>query len=42
MRTNFLFLSALSAFSGVALGAFGAHGLKAVLTSTCWKFIKPA
>jgi uncharacterized membrane protein YgdD (TMEM256/DUF423 family) len=32
MRNNFLFLSALCALSGVGLGAFGAHGLKHILT----------
>ena len=32
MRSVFLFLSAVCGFIGVAMGAFGAHGLKAVLT----------
>lgn len=32
MRSLFLLLGAISAFTGVALGAFGAHGLKAVLS----------
>ena len=32
MRSNFLFIAAISGFTGVAMGAFGAHGLKAVLT----------
>lgn len=32
MRSCFLFLAALSGFTGVAMGAFGAHGLKTVLT----------
>ncbi len=32
MRSIFLFLSAVSGFTGVAMGAFGAHGLKAILT----------
>ena len=32
MRSNFLILGALSALIGVGMGAFGAHGLKAVLT----------
>ena len=32
MRSCFLLLAALSGLSGVALGAFGAHGLKTVLT----------
>jgi uncharacterized membrane protein YgdD (TMEM256/DUF423 family) len=29
---SFLFLAALSGLTGVAMGAFGAHGLKTVLT----------
>jgi uncharacterized membrane protein YgdD (TMEM256/DUF423 family) len=32
MLRNFLFLGAMSAFFGVGLGAFGAHGLKTLLT----------
>lgn len=32
MRTNFLFLSACSALIGVGMGAFGAHGLKSILS----------
>lgn len=32
MRSSFLFLAAISGFTGVAMGAFGAHGLKTVLT----------
>ncbi|MCK5831215.1 MAG: DUF423 domain-containing protein [Methylococcales bacterium] len=32
MQLNFLFLSALCGLTGVAMGAFGAHGLKAVLS----------
>ncbi|HEY9100465.1 DUF423 domain-containing protein [Chitinimonas sp.] len=32
MQRNWLMLAALGGFSGVALGAFGAHGLKAVLS----------
>lgn len=32
MKPNFLFLSAICGFTGVAMGAFGAHGLKAILT----------
>lgn len=32
MRVNFLFLTACCALTGVGLGAFGAHGLKTVLT----------
>ncbi|MDD5323046.1 MAG: DUF423 domain-containing protein [Methylococcales bacterium] len=32
MRSGFLFLGAISALTGVAMGAFGAHGLKATLS----------
>jgi len=32
MQSVFLFLSAVCGLTGVAMGAFGAHGLKAVLT----------
>ena len=32
MRCNFLFLAACCAFLGVGFGAFGAHGLKSILT----------
>ncbi len=32
MRSGFLFLAAVSAVIGVGMGAFGAHGLKAVLS----------
>jgi uncharacterized membrane protein YgdD (TMEM256/DUF423 family) len=32
MRSNFLFFSAICGLTGVAMGAFGAHGLKAILT----------
>ena len=32
MRSLFLLLGGVSAFTGVAMGAFGAHGLKAVLS----------
>ena len=32
MKSGFLFLGAISALSGVGLGAFGAHGLKATLS----------
>ena len=31
MKSIFLFLGAISAFIGVVMGAFGAHGLKTVL-----------
>lgn len=33
MRRPFLFLAAVAGGSGVAMGAFGAHGLKDVLTA---------
>jgi uncharacterized membrane protein YgdD (TMEM256/DUF423 family) len=32
MRSHFLLFGALAAFTGVGLGAFGAHGLKAIIT----------
>ena len=32
MKSGFLFLGALSALTGVAMGAFGAHALKATLS----------
>lgn len=32
MRSTFLFLSACSALVGVGMGAFGAHGLKSILS----------
>lgn len=32
MRSPFLFLGAANAFVGVAMGAFGAHGLKGVIS----------
>jgi uncharacterized membrane protein YgdD (TMEM256/DUF423 family) len=32
MKSGFLFLGALSALIGVGMGAFGAHGLKTLLT----------
>jgi uncharacterized membrane protein YgdD (TMEM256/DUF423 family) len=32
MKSIFLFLGALSALLGVGMGAFGAHGLKAIIT----------
>jgi len=32
MKSVFLFLGAISAFIGVGMGAFGAHGLKTVLS----------
>ncbi len=42
MRANFLLLAALCAFTGVALGAFGAHGLKSVLTPALLETYKTA
>jgi uncharacterized membrane protein YgdD (TMEM256/DUF423 family) len=32
MKSGFLFLGAISALTGVGMGAFGAHGLKATLS----------
>ncbi len=32
MKSAFLFLGAISALTGVVMGAFGAHGLKAILS----------
>ncbi len=32
MKSGFLLLGALSALTGVGMGAFGAHGLKAILS----------
>lgn len=32
MQSRFLFFAAIAGFLGVAMGAFGAHGLKAVLS----------
>ena len=32
MKSSFLFLGAVSALIGVGMGAFGAHGLKAILS----------
>jgi len=32
MQSRFLLLAALAGFTGVAMGAFGAHGLKPILT----------
>lgn len=42
MRSVFLFLSAVCGFTGVAMGAFGAHGLKAVLTAEMLAVYKTA
>ncbi len=32
MKAHFLLLGALTAFTGIGLGAFGAHGLKTILS----------
>jgi len=42
MRSIFLFLSAVCGLTGVAMGAFGAHGLKAVLTADMMAVYKTA
>lgn len=42
MHSVFLFLSATSGFLGVAMGAFGAHGLKEILTSDMLAVYKTA
>ncbi len=42
MRSPLLFLAALSAMTGVAMGAFGAHGLKAALTAEMMAVYKTA
>jgi uncharacterized membrane protein YgdD (TMEM256/DUF423 family) len=42
MRSVFLFLSAVCGLTGVAMGAFGAHGLKAVLTTEMLTVYKTA
>jgi uncharacterized membrane protein YgdD (TMEM256/DUF423 family) len=42
MRRNFLLLAALGGFSGVAMGAFGAHGLKHVLSEHYLEVYKTA
>ncbi len=42
MPNIFLFLTALSAFSGVAMGAFGAHGLKTLLSAEMMAVYKTA
>ncbi len=40
MHAIFLRLGALAAFTGVALGAFGAHGLKSLLSPTMLEVYK--
>ena len=42
MQSVFLFLSAVCGLTGVAMGAFGAHGLKAVLTTEMLTVYKTA
>ena len=42
MRSQFLFFAAVSGFIGVAMGAFGAHGLKAVLDADMLAVYKTA
>lgn len=42
MRSVFLFLSAVFGLLGVAMGAFGAHGLKAVLSPAMLAVYKTA
>lgn len=42
MQSVFLFLSAVCGLTGVAMGAFGAHGLKAVLTTEMLAVYKTA
>ncbi len=42
MRTNFLFLSALCGLTGVMMGAFGAHGLKAIMSAEMMAVYKTA
>lgn len=42
MRSPFLLLAAVCAFTGVAFGAFGAHGLKHLLTPAMLETYKTA
>ena len=42
MQSVFLFLSAVCGLTGVAMGAFGAHGLKAILTTEMLAVYKTA
>ena len=42
MRSPFLFLAAVAGFTGVAMGAFGAHGLKTVLSEHLMEVYKTA
>jgi len=42
MQSVFLFLSAVCGLTGVAMGAFGAHGLKAILSAEMLAVYKTA
>ena len=42
MRSVFLFLAAVAGLTGVAMGAFGAHGLKAILSPAMLAVYKTA
>lgn len=42
MRSPFLFLAAMGGFLGVAMGAFGAHGLKPILSEEMLEVYKTA
>jgi len=42
MRSPFLFMAAIAGFIGVAMGAFGAHGLKQVLSEPLLEVYKTA
>ncbi|KAF3977879.1 MAG: DUF423 domain-containing protein [Methylococcales symbiont of Iophon sp. n. MRB-2018] len=42
MRSVFLFISAVCGLSGVAMGAFGAHGLKTILSVEMMQVYKTA
>jgi uncharacterized membrane protein YgdD (TMEM256/DUF423 family) len=42
MQNPFLFIAAISAFLGVAFGAFGAHGLKHLLSEQAMEVYKTA
>jgi uncharacterized membrane protein YgdD (TMEM256/DUF423 family) len=42
MRFPFLFLAAIAGFTGVAMGAFGAHALKAILSENLMDVYKTA
>ncbi|NOR70288.1 MAG: DUF423 domain-containing protein [Methylomarinum sp.] len=42
MRSVFLFMAAVAGLTGVAMGAFGAHGLKAILSPAMLAVYKTA